>query len=60
MKKFKEFIMRKAQGNMTNFALAFAEGSVQRICFIFFTNLKCQKSYWILNQNSIWRESQGY
>ena len=36
MKKFKEFIMRKAQGNMTNFALAFAEGSVQRICFYIF------------------------
>ena len=36
MKKFKEFIMRKVNENMRNFALAFAEGSVQRICFYIF------------------------
>lgn len=50
MKKFKEFIMRKAQGNMTNFALAFAEGSVQRICFYIFHQPKMPKE--LLNLKS--------
>lgn len=36
MKKFKNFLLKKTTGIMSNFALAFAGGSVQRICFYIF------------------------
>lgn len=36
MKKIKEFLFGKTETAMSNFALAFAEGSVQRICFYIF------------------------
>lgn len=36
MKKLKEFMEKKVDGAMANFALAFAGGSVQRICFYIF------------------------
>ncbi len=36
MKKLIDFILGKTNGAMVNFALAFAGGSVQRICFYIF------------------------
>ena len=36
MKKLIDFISGKTNGAMVNFALAFAGGSVQRICFYIF------------------------
>lgn len=36
MKKLIDYILSKTNGAMVNFALAFAGGSVQRICFYIF------------------------
>ena len=36
MGKFKDYLMEKLGGVMSSFALAFAGGSVQRICFYIF------------------------
>ena len=36
MGKFKDYLMEILGGVMSNFALAFAGGSVQRICFYIF------------------------
>lgn len=36
MGKFKDYLMEKLGGVMSSFALAFAGGSVQRICFYSF------------------------
>lgn len=36
LKKIKNVFAKKADGALTNFALAFAGGSVQRFCFYIF------------------------
>lgn len=44
MNKFKKLMAKRAERTMANFALAFAGGSVQRICFYIFHQPKMPES----------------
>ena len=44
MKKLKEFMAKRAERTMANFALDFAGGSVRRICFYIFHQPKMPES----------------
>ena len=44
MKNFKELMVKRAEAAMANFALAFAGGAVQRICFYIFHQPKMPES----------------
>lgn len=50
MKRLLDFLARKTEGAMVNFALAFAGGSVQRICFYIFHQPKMPEELVQLNR----------
>lgn len=50
LKKIKGFFERKTDGVLTNFALAFAGGSVQRFCFYIFHQPKMPKEVMKLSE----------
>lgn len=49
LKKIKSLFVRKTDGALTNFALAFAGGSVQRFCFYIFHQPKMPEEVMKLN-----------
>lgn len=50
MKKLLNFFMRKTNRAIMNFALAFARGSVQRICFYIFHQPKMPEEVWHISE----------
>lgn len=50
LKKIKNLFVRKTDGALTNFALAFAGGSVQRFCFYIFHQPKMPEEVMKLNE----------
>lgn len=49
LKKIKSLFAQKTEGALTNFALAFAGGSVQRFCFYIFHQPKMPEEVMKLN-----------